>query len=223
MRLGQPEEISHVSVLRKPHDRLIIYELSSQNGLLADDQLCLLLVLPLRLLNHGLIHLNLGLRIDDQVELHGLSPRQSSRVLPLLLGKQLTRRLSIVVDLFLEALSLHGVADSVQVEAVLIGDAGERVEALLGLSLSLLAPEDVVDPAVEVLRHILRLKGLPHVYHEQVGVILTPGRQFHVVDHLTVLLFPEVDLVVVDEELRTVEELGDQLSHVCMVVQCRVD
>ena len=28
---------------------------------------------------------------------------------------------------------------------------------------------------------------------------------------------------MVDEELRTIEELGDQLSHVGMVVECRVD
>jgi hypothetical protein len=142
-------------------------------------------------------------------------------VLTLLLRKQLTGCLPIVIYLFLVALPLQGVTDCLQVDPVLVRDAGERVECPLSrLPLSLLVPEYIVDPAVQILRHILRLKGLSHIDHEEVGVTLAPGRQLHVVNVIAILLPAEVDSVVVDEELWAKEELRDQLSHVCVVVEC---
>jgi hypothetical protein len=52
---------------------------------------------------------------------------------------------------------------------------------------------------------------------------LAPWRQLDIVNYLSILFLSKVDSIMVDEELRTIEELGDQLSHVGMVVECRVD
>jgi hypothetical protein len=52
---------------------------------------------------------------------------------------------------------------------------------------------------------------------------LAPQRQLDIVNYLSILFLSKVDSIMVDEELRTIEELGDQLSHVGMVVECRVD
>lgn len=42
-------------------------------------------------------------------------------------------------------------------------------------------------------------------------------------DNFSVLLFAEVDLVVVDEKLGAVEELRDEFPNVCVIVQCRMN
>ena len=125
--------------------------------------------------------------------------------------------------LFLVALFLHRIPYCLNVYPVLICDPWERVEWLLCLALSLFVPEYVVDPAVDILADILWLECLPHVYDEQVWIVHAPGRQFHIIHYLSILLLPEVDPVPVDEELGAVEELWDELSHVRMVSERRAD
>ena len=181
------------------------------------------MILSLRLLDYWLIYLDLGLGINNKTEFHCLWPWKSCRMLSLLLWKQLARCLSVVINLFLETLFLKRVAHCVKVHSVLIRNSWESIKTFLSLLIFLFVPEYVVNPSVEVLRDILRLKCLSHVYHEEVGVVLAPRRQLDIVNYLSILFLSKVDSIMVDKELRTIEELGDQLSHVGMVVECRVD
>jgi hypothetical protein len=47
---------------------------------------------------------------------------------------------------------------------------------------------------------------------------LAPWGQLHITDLLAILLATEVNKVQISEELRTVEELGDQLSDILLII-----
>ena len=120
------------------------------------------------------------------------------------------------LDLVLNGLSHHGVQVGVQVHRGLVGEIIEDIGGSDSLGSSLFVAEYQVDPLVELARHELGLQRLsvdPHKLLRSVG----PGRQLHVA-HLHSVVQPAQSVAVgVDEHLRQVVELGDQLLHVAGV------
>ena len=51
----------------------------------------------------------------------------------------------------------------------------EGVEGHYGLLVSLLAPEDVIDPGVQIIGHILRLNSLTHHLDELESILICPS------------------------------------------------
>ena len=127
-------------------------------------------------------------------------------------------RLAVVVALGFVGGFEGRVVDETHIEITFflgsIRDLAERVKRHHCFLIALLAPKDIVDPSVEVVRHILRLNALTHHLHEFKGILVSPRRQHDVVDFCAVLLFAEIAAVMVYEHFRQEVELWGQLSHV---------
>lgn len=141
----------------------------------------------------------------------------------LLFLEKLTRRLPVVVDLFLIALALSGISHRVQIDAVLISYSRVGIETPLGVLVPLFAPEYVVYPTPQILTHIVRLKGFSEVDDKLIWIVLAPGRQLNVIDSDPVLLNSEVDPILIHEHFGAIEEFGDELADVSIVVQGAIE
>ena len=131
------------------------------------------------------------------------------------------RSLSVVVHLQLIWLCQIRITltNLFQIDTVLIGDTWIRIEASLSVRTELLVAENVINPSAYVLTDIIAFQGFAKSHDELIWVLLTPRRQWDVINHLLILSLAKVDLVQVQIELRLVKEFRQDLSHVRVVTQ----
>ena len=130
------------------------------------------------------------------------------------LGKQLHRNLSEIRNLRLHRLAHDRVVDRREVHAALVREVVKQVVHLQRARPALVAPENQVDPVVQVRAHVLALQRSAVDAHERLGRSVRPRRQLDVANNRSVLPLSELDAVAVLEALRQVEQLGDELFDV---------
>jgi hypothetical protein len=141
----------------------------------------------------------------------------------LLFLEKLTWGLSVVVYLLLVTLALDWVWYTIKVDPILISQARVGVEAPLSILVSLLAPEDVIYPAPQILTNVVGLKSFSQVHHKLVRIVLAPRRQLNVVYGDPVLLNPKIYTVLIYEHFGAVEEFGNQFAHISIVIECAIE
>ncbi len=132
--------------------------------------------------------------------------------------EQLFRYLAEVVDEADGGVALQRVVNRENIDVALVEEMVKHVGHLTGRLALLAVPEDEVDPLVKALADILGLERFAMNADEFPRVILGPGRQQHVVQHLPALLQAQVEIVPVGEKIRQVEEFRNELAHVRHVV-----
>lgn len=139
-------------------------------------------------------------------------------------GKYLVGSLAEVVDYADCGETLHRVDDVVEVFGAVVGEVVEDVDALDSGFSSLLAPEDEIDPLVEMFTHVWTLKSLSVLGYENLWVSFGPWRKLDGVDATAISLsHAEIVPVAVGEEFREVEEFWDQFSNIAhIVLRCRL-
>ena len=122
--------------------------------------------------------------------------------------------LSEMGDLRLEGHFLLGVADFLEVNAVLVGEGVEDIEVLNGFLAPLLVPINQVDPMVQVLRDVLALQFFPEPGDEEEGVLVAPLGEEDIVHCYLLLGEPVAVVIFVDEHLGEGVYFGDELADV---------
>ena len=112
----------------------------------------------------------------------------------------------------------HWVSYRIYIDPILVSELGECVQCFLGIPISLLEPKDEIDPGSNILRYVLRFEGLSQIYYEEVWIILTPRRELYVINCDAILFNPKVNFILVNEHLRAVVKLWDQLPDVSIVI-----
>ena len=130
------------------------------------------------------------------------------------LARELARGLAKVGDLVLRRLQQRRVGDRLHVHVPLVRQVIENVVGPHRRGPALLVPEDEVYPQVQVPGDVLALER-GAIFGDKVKGVCGPRRQSAVVNGPPGgLLHPEIHVVDVDEHLREVIKLGDELLHV---------
>lgn len=117
-----------------------------------------------------------------------------------------------------KSLKCSGSTLPVDVDVALIEERVEHVDCLDGRRSLLFEAKDEVNPLVQVLGYVIALEGGPMHSDKLAGVVLGPGRQKDVTERYTALFHAQIELVVVCQDFRQVEEFGYQFLDVGHVV-----
>mmetsp|Transcript_51422 Transcript_51422/g.142293 ORF Transcript_51422/g.142293 Transcript_51422/m.142293 type:complete len:406 (+) Transcript_51422:672-1889(+) len=131
---------------------------------------------------------------------------------------ELRGRVAKVDDLRLGGRALVLVLDRVQVDRALVRQVVEDVERVLGRRAALLVAEDEVDPARHRAARVRALERRAHRAHVAPRGATCPRGQHHVPQRRAVLPAAEVEAVEVEQRLRQVEDLRDELLDAARVV-----
>jgi hypothetical protein len=100
----------------------------------------------------------------------------------LFINKKLAWSLPIVVDLLLVALFHQRISNHVQVYSILIGHFRICIQGALSFGISLLITKNVINPATDGLRDILRLESFSEIDNKKVGIVLAPRWEGNIID-----------------------------------------
>jgi hypothetical protein len=128
--------------------------------------------------------------------------------------KQLAWRLPKVPDLAPERHSLHFVRLRVNIHHALIGHGMKEVVGSLRFWAALLDAKDEVDPHVQMLTDVGRLKRLTLQLHKAAGAAVCPGWKAYVVNNIAILPRAKVAAVDVQKKLGQAKKLGNELLDV---------
>ena len=135
------------------------------------------------------------------------------------LHKHLMGRLSKVVDNASHNSSLLCVGDAIQVCRATVREMMEDVQVLYRRLASLLESEDEINPLVQILAHVWALQCFSVLGDEDPRVTLSPWGKLNVID-LNAVAFAIAKVVAIDvgQEFGKAVELGDEFSHVSLVL-----
>lgn len=132
--------------------------------------------------------------------------------------EQLFGYLTEVVDESNDGVALERIVDLVYIDGALVEEMMKHIAGVDGRLALLLKAEDEIDPFVEMCRDEVALERHAMHANELARVVLGPRRQHDIVESHAALLSAQIKSIRVDEELRQVEELWNQLLDVGHVI-----
>lgn len=116
--------------------------------------------------------------------------------------------------LTLEGSAFLYLSDCIQIYRVLVCEGIENVHRIHCFFASLLASENQIYPQRQTSRNEITFKGLSHNSHKLVRIFLSPRRQLHIINPLSVLSQSKIKVIQIQEHLWENVELWNQLSHI---------